>query len=302
MARKKDVLDRLAERLARGEISESTYLSIKERYEKNGFPEEDEEPRAHAYAFSFNLPDFREMFPAVHKGDFEGDDYCCSGVGKVPGHLKARHTKVVGVCKVGESLDTDLLETHGALKVGEGINTDKLKNSGALSVGGSVNAKEIESSGSLKVQGDVETDSFMNSGACKVAKNLTSKGDIVQSGMLRVGRDIAAKNYQSTGSFRVGGMIKAEKVDIEITSDSRATHLEAPEINIKGSAAMGKLRCETIKGRKIHLEVTDADLVEGDDVEIGPRCRIGKVVAKTLKAHETAKIETKEVGSPEETA
>jgi len=300
MARKKDVLDRLAERLARGEISESTYLSIKERYEKNGFPEEDEEPRAHA--ISIRIPDFREMFPAVYKGDFEGDDYCCSGVGKVPGHLKARHTKVVGVCKVGESLDTDLLETHGALKVGKGINTDKLKNSGALSVGGSVNAKEIESSGSLKVHGDVETDSFTNSGACKVAKNLTSREDIVQSGMLRVGKDVAAKNYQSTGSFRVGGTIKAEKVDIEITSDSRATHLAAPEIDIKGSAAMGKLRCETIKGGKIHLEVTDADLVEGDDVEIGPRCRIRKVVAKTLKAHETAKIETKEVGSPEETA
>jgi cytoskeletal protein CcmA (bactofilin family) len=300
MARKKDVLDRLAERLARGEISESTYLSIKERYEKNGFPEEDEELRAHA--ISISIPDFREMFPAVHKGDFEGDEYCCTGVGKVPGHLKARHTKVVGVCKIGETLDTDLLETHGALKVGKGINTEELRNSGALSVGGSVNAKKVDSSGSLKIHGDVETESFTNSGACRITSSLTSKGDVVQSGLLRVGKDVTAKNYQSTGAFRVGGTIRAEKIDIEITSDSRAGALEAPEIEVKGTAVRGKLRCETVKGKKIHLEVTDADLVEGDDVYIGPRCRIGKVIAKNLKAHETAKIETKEVGSSEEEA
>ena len=302
MGRKKDVLDRLAERLARGEISESTYLSIKERYEKNGFPEEDEEPRTYAYAFRFNVPDMREMFPAIHKGDFKGDEYCCMGVGKVTGHLKARHTKVVGVCKVGESLETDILETHGALKVGKGINTEELRNSGALSVGGSVKAKNVESSGSLKIHGDVETESFTNSGACRITSNLTSKGDVVQSGMLRVGKDVAAKNYQSTGAFRVGGTIKAEKIDIEVTSDSRAGALEAPEIEVKGTAVRGKLRCETVKGKKIHLEVTDADLVKGDDVYIGPRCRIRKVVAKNLKAHETAKIETKEVGSSEEKA
>jgi cytoskeletal protein CcmA (bactofilin family) len=297
VARKKDVLDRLAERLAKGEISESTYLSIKERYEKNGFPEE-EEPKAHAICIT--LPDVREMFPAVHKGDFEGDDYCCTGVGKVPGHLKAKHTKVVGVCKVGENLDTDLLETHGALKVGEGVNTEELRNSGALSVGGSVNAKKVDSSGSLKIHGGVETESFHNSGACRIASSLTSKGDVVQSGVLRVGKNVTAENYQSTGSFRVGGMIKAKKIDIEITSDSRAGAMEAPEIEVKGTAAMGKLRCETVKGKKIRLEVTDANVVEGDDVEIGPRCRVRKVVAKTLKAHETAKIETKEVGSSEE--
>jgi hypothetical protein len=298
MARKKDVLDRLAERLAKGEISESTYLSIKERYEKNGFPDEDEEPRAHA--ISIRIPDIREMFPAVHKGDFDGDDYCCTGVGKVPGHLRAKHTKVVGVCKVGENLDTELLETHGALKVGEGINTAELRNSGALSVGGSVNAKKVESSGSLKIHCEVETESFNNSGACRIARSLTSKGDVVQSGVLKVGKNVTAKNYQSTGSFRVGGTIKAEKIDIEITSDSKAGTLEAPEIEVRGSAAMGKLRCGTVKGKKIRLEVTDADVVEGDDVEIGPRCRIRKVVAKNLKAHETAKIETKEVGSPDD--
>ncbi|MFQ6106194.1 MAG: hypothetical protein ACE5QF_01195 [Thermoplasmata archaeon] len=297
MTRKKDVLDRLAERLARGEISESTYLSIKERYERNGFPEEDEEPRAHAICIS--IPNVREMFPAIHKGDFEGDEYCCTGIGKVPGHLKARHTKVVGVCKIGESLDTDFLESHGALKVGEGISTDTLKNSGALSVGGSVKAKTIESSGSLKVHGGVETNSFANSGACRIASNLTSKGDVVQSGLLKVGKDVAAKNYQSTGSFRVGGTIRAEKIDVEITGDSRASHLKAPEIDVKGSAAMGRLRCETIKGKKIRLEVTDADQVKGDDVEIGPRCRIGKVMARRLKAHETAKIKTKDIGPSE---
>ena len=45
MGRKKDILDKLAERLARGEISEKTYLEIKERYDKEGFPDEEPEPR-----------------------------------------------------------------------------------------------------------------------------------------------------------------------------------------------------------------------------------------------------------------
>ncbi|MFQ5910632.1 MAG: hypothetical protein ACE5IJ_07940 [Thermoplasmata archaeon] len=295
MARKKDVLDRLAERLARGEISESTYLSIKERYEKSGFPEE--EPQVKEICIT--LPDLSGMFPAVHKGDFEGDDYCCQGVGKVSGHLKARHAKVIGVCKIGETMETDILETLGALKVGEGISTEELRNSGALGVGGSVKAKKVESSGSLKIHGDVETESFTNSGACRIKKNLKCNGDVVQSGALKVGKDIDAKNYQSTGSFRVGGRIKAEEIDIEITSDSRASVLEALHITVKSSAGGGKLRCETVKGKSIHLEATDADLVEGDDVYIGPRCRIRKVVAQNLKAHETAKIETKEVGSGE---
>lgn len=298
LARKKDVLDRLAERLARGEISESTYLSIKERYEKNGFPEEDEEPRTREICIT--LPDLSGILPMVHKGNYQGDEYCCTGVGKVAGSLRVKSAKVMGVCKVGDRLEADSLDTTGALKVGKGITADEFSVSGALSVGGPVKSKSVESSGSLKVHGDVETETFTNSGACKVMKSIKCEKDVVQSGALRVGKDIHAKKFESTGSFRVGGAIKAEKIDIDITSTSSAGSMEATDIEVRASAAGGRVRCETIKGKKVHLEATDAELVEGDDVYIGPRCRIEKVVATKLKSHETARIETKEVGSEKE--
>ena len=303
MARKKDVLDRLAERLARGEISESTYLSIKERYEKEGFPEEDESDRYNIRidlsAIQEALNGISDVLPSIHRGDYEGERYDCCGVGKVAGKLKVGDARVVGVCKIADDLEANTLETSGTLKVGDDILVDDFKNSGVLSVGGSIKSNVVESSGQLRVQGDVEADTFKNSGACKVTKSVKSS-EVTLSGALKVGQNVEADSFNSTGSFRVGGAIKASKIDIELTSRSRASSIEGDDIRVRAAAGGGRLMCETIKGSKVHLEATDADLVEGDDVEIGPRCRVRKVVASSLKAHETAEIEEKQVGEAEE--
>jgi len=333
MGRKKDVLDRLAERLARGEISEKTFLEIKGRYEKEGFPDEEpEEPREREYVIDVGkiirgamaaippIPAVAGMHGrhAVHasvhvtSGDYRGDEYRVTGVGSVNGNLAARKVDVVGVCRVGGDCVTDEYQgagtckvegnlsakecvSAGILKVEGDVVADRLTNSGMAKVEGNASAKgEFTNSGVLKVAGDALAQKLANSGAFKVAGDVNSQTEIVHSGFLKAGGDVLAQDFRSSGAFIIGGVLRANRMVIELSDDSRADTLEGGEIRVT-SRGRGVLECDTVRGHTIYLEATVCDRVEGDDVEIGPRCRVEEVVARRLKVHETAHVGKKQV-------
>ena len=331
MGRKKDILDRLAERLARGEISEKTYLSIKQRYETEGFPDDEpEEPRERDFVIDIgkiirgamagipmvDVPGRHAGHSGVHAspGDYRTDEYRVTGVGAVDGNLQAKKVDVVGVCRVEGDCTTD--EYHGAgtckvegnleakdcvstgiLKVEGDIVSERFVNSGMSKVEGTASAKgEFTNSGVLKVTGDVLGQKVANSGSFKVAGDLNSQTEVVHSGVLKVGGDLRAQSFQSSGVFDISGVLTADKIAIGISDDSHVEALEGGEIRVTAKGR-GVLECESVRGRSVYLEATLCARVEGEEVEIGPRCRVGEVVAKHLKVHESAQVREKRVGS-----
>jgi len=337
MGRKADILDRLAERLARGEISEKTYLSIKERYEKEGLPDEEPEPRERDFVVDVGDIIRKAMasvptvvvgassgrprhagHPAVHisQGDYQAGEYRVTGVGVVDGNLRSKTADIVGVCKVAGNfvtgayhgtgtckvegnLSAATCESNGILKVEGDLVSDRFTNRGMAKVEGNASAKEeFTNSGVLKVSGDALAQRLANSGTCKVSGNVHSETDVVHSGVLKVGGDLLGTSFQSSGVFDIGGVIRANKIDIEIVEDSRADALEGGEIRVT-ARGRGVLEVDSVRGHTVYLEATLCDSVEGDDVEIGPRCRVDSVTARRLKVHETAQVEEKHVGDPD---
>jgi cytoskeletal protein CcmA (bactofilin family) len=341
MGRKRDILDRLAERLARGEISEKTYLSIKERYEKEGFPDEEPEPRESEFVIDVGqiirravagippvppappvppVPGFRGRHAGhaghpgvpVSGGDYTGEDYTVTGVGAVDGNLRAKKVNVVGVCKVeGDCVADDYQVTgtckvegnlsvksttcNGVLKVEGDAVMERYTNRGMSKVEGNLRAStEFTNSGVLKVSGDILSKVIANSGTCKVTGDVRSDTEIVHSGVLKVGGDVAGEAFQSSGVFAVDGAIRANRIAIELSEDSRAEALEGGDIRVT-ARGRGLLQVERVQGHTVHLEATLCESVEGDDVEIGPSCRIEQVVAKRLKVHEGSEVRERRV-------
>jgi len=153
---------------------------------------------------------------------------------------------------------------------------------------------EFTNSGVLKVAGDALGQKITNSGTFKVAGDVRTETDLVHSGYLKVGGDVLAKSFRSSGVFAVGGEIQAGSIVIELSEESRADALEGGDIRVTAKGR-GLLECDEVKGRMVYLEATLCDRVEGDDVEIGPRCRVQKVTAKRLKVHESSQVSEREV-------
>jgi len=340
MGRKRDILDRLAERLARGELSEKTYLEIKGRYEKEGFPDEEPEPQEREFTLDIGqiirravagIPPTPPVPPVpgfhfrhgghaghpsvqVSTGDYRAEEYVVTGVGAVDGNVNAKRINVVGVCKVdGDCVADDYQVTgtckvqgnlsaksavcNGVLKVEGDCIAETYTNRGMSKVEGNLSASaELSNSGVLKVSGDLLGKGIANSGTCKVDGDIRSESDIVHSGVLRVGGDVHGKSFQSSGVFDISGMLHADKISIEVSEDSRAEELEGQEIRVV-ARGRGLLEVESVRGKTVHLEATLAEHVEGDDVVIGPACRIEEVVAKTLRVHESSEVKEKHVGA-----
>ncbi len=294
--KRKEILRRLEERLARGEISEKTYLEIKARYESE--PEEPEEETAESPAASLEeaiaevtqeatvaaeqaaravsvamrAVDFTgggarlsdEMIKIVGSGVVTGNpvrtqEFKCAGSGRVRGNLEAQEAHVAGSCVF-----------EGDVHVGE------FRSSGSSQVSGSLTAEEVEASGSLQVAKDVQAQ------------------EVVTSGSLSVGGEVTTTEFRSSGAVRIAGGLRAQEVVIDLGGTCSIRSIEAAEIRVKATGAFSRLRgdltSERIQGHEVALEGTSAALVVGEEVRIGPHCRIDVVEARDLVVHESSEV------------
>src|SRR5206468_3231970 len=167
--KRKDILRKLEERLARGEINEKTYLEIKARYDSE--PEESEAPEA-------TMPDIGEAIGAV----------VAQATAEASRH--AEHAAHV----VGEAMRA--VDFYG------------IEASGSLQVDGSIQAEEISSSGSLTVKGRVEVEEFRSSGSVRIDGGLTAEEVEIDLGGTSKIPTIEAEEIRvkaTGGFFRVRG-------------------------------------------------------------------------------------------------
>ncbi|HKW42564.1 MAG TPA: polymer-forming cytoskeletal protein [Thermoplasmata archaeon] len=304
---RKDILRRLEERLARGEISEKTYIEIKARYDTE--PEETAEvtpPMADLGAIGAAVTEAaseatraageaaRAVGEAMRSMDFSGigtrlsdESIKIVGSGSVSGNpVRTREFKAAGSAKVQGSLEAEVARVAGSCSFEGDVTVEEFRCAGSARIAGRLKAEEIEASGSLQVEGDVEGEEFSSSGSLQV------RGKVV------------AEEFRSSGAVRIDGGLKAEEVTIDLGGSSKISTIEAEEIRVKATGGFFRLRgdltAERIEGEEVELEATNAAFVKGDEVRIGPHCRIDVVEARDLVVHQSSEVRERRAQSVRE--
>ncbi len=315
--RRAEVLRRLEERLARGEVSEKTYLEIKARYEAEPEePEREESPEAHAGHARHaghpedlglliertiresvepalrNMPDLerriRESIEPALRGIGYGDfgkveAVVTNGVVKIAGSgvvtgnpLRTREFKSAGSGKVVGDLEADIARSAGTCTFEGNVTANEFHTAGTAQVNGHLRGREVHSSGGLSVGGDVEAT------------------EIHVRGSMKVGGRTTATEFQLVGGGTFGGPLESREINIELGGDVSVPVLHGTEINVHRPGGFFRGRCglsaDRIAAREVYLECTTANEVVGEEVVIGPHCRIGAVEARELTVHESSEV------------
>ncbi len=309
--KRKDILQRLEERLARGEISEKTYLDIKARYDAE--PEEpvsappepdlaasihDTVQRATDAAVRAGQESMRAVSESVRATSEAMRSMDFSGVGV---KLSGEEIRIVGSGVVsGNPVKTVEFKAAGSGRIQGPLESETVKVSGSCDFDGDVRCVDFRSSGSSRVAGSLKAEDVDASGALEVGKDLSAV-DISTSGSLRVDGNVEGQDFHSAGSVQIQGDLRAEDVDIELGGSSRIRTIQGQDIRVHVSGAFlrsrGDLSVDRIVGQDVELVRTTASYVEGRDVVIGPHCRVDTVVARELVVHESSEVKERRVPS-----
>jgi cytoskeletal protein CcmA (bactofilin family) len=315
---RKEILRRLEERLARGEISEKTYLEIKARYDSE--PEEPDEPGRSAESLSDLGATIgaavanataeatlaagevaRAAGEAMRAMDFSGIGTKLSdeairivGSGVVSGNpVKTVEFVAAGGARVQGPLEAEVARVSGSCVFEGDVHVEEFRCSGSARIAGKLTAEDVESSGSLHVEGNIEAEDISVSGALQVKGSVFAE-DFHSSGSVRVEGALKAEDFHSSGSVRIDGGLKAQDVMIDLGGNSRITTIEAEDIRVKATGGFfrvrGDLSADRIEGSDVELEATTAAYVKGEEVTIGPHCRIDVVEAHNLRVHQSSEV------------
>jgi len=195
-------------------------------------------------------------------GEINGDVECASltinGSGAVKGALKAGQAAFNGSGTVQGPLQADTVQVHGAASLKGDVTTREIDISGAVSVHGNVSTEQAKCAGAFSVSGDFN-----------------------------------AEKFEARGGFKIDGLLNAGEIDICLHGDCRAREIGGSSISVRldtrehwgvGNLFRGLLPnhhhhlvTDSIEGDEISLENTQARVVRGKRVTIGPGCDIALV-------------------------
>ena len=194
--------------------------------------------------------------------------------------------KAAGSARVQGSLEAEVARIAGSCSFEGDVTVEEFRCAGSARIAGRLKAEDVESSGSLQVEGDVEAE------------------EISASGSLQVRGKVTTESFRSSGAVRIDGGLKAEEVTIDLGGSSKISTIEAEEMRVKATGGFFRLRgdltSERIEGEEIELEATNAALVKGDEVRIGPHCRIDVVEARDLVVHQSSEVRERRAQSVRE--
>ncbi|NUK29227.1 polymer-forming cytoskeletal protein [Parageobacillus sp. VR-IP] len=184
---------------------------------------------------------------------------------------------------------------------------DRCKVFGNADVSGNIEAKSFHIFGQANIRGNVQGETIKLFGEMNLRGNAAAAydfhlrgavhadGDVTGGtihgyGEMKVSRDCEADVFSVKGAVEIGNILNADQVELYLYfADSRIFEIGGKTIRVKRSKAMNllhflkrfaydsKLKAETIEGDDIYLEHTDAKVVRGDRIIIGPGCNIDLV-------------------------
>ncbi len=302
---KDEVLRRLEERLARGEISERTYLDIKARYD--AMPEVPPAPEPPAAPEPPTPPvHARHAEHAGHptrNGDLDNmiNDTVEAAMEQVAAAMESasvssedasrrmehvRQRIEAAVSHAGPLVDMGgkriLVRGFGVVEPGD-KRVDEFKAAGACRVNGNLLAGEAHMAGSCVVEGRADCDEFHSSGKTEVKGDVQAQ-EFRASGKTVIGGALRAKEIVSSGKLVVGGAVEGEDVAISGAAQVGGK-IVATDFNGRGEFKVG----DSLEAQDIDLRLDGSSHIphiRGTDIEIRRETRRGDLVADTIEGED----------------
>ena len=208
------------------------------------------------------------------------------------------NVKISGSGKVNGDIECKLFSCSGSGKIAGNITCGGFSCSGGMHVYG-----KIISEGNLKCSGAVNAESDVNvreahiSGASSIGGSMSADKLIHVSGTIKVNGSMSAEEIEVSGALNVKGLVNAEKFTLSINSFSQQSSADSIGgsiitvrqtngndgflNNIIGTFFPSReesiLTVKQIEGDTIELVNTTADIVRGNNITIGDKCKIRRV-------------------------
>lgn len=202
------------------------------------------------------------------------NDVSIMGEGKIDGDVECTNIKIYGEGQLTGNLKTEnTVNIKGQTSIKGNLEADKIKLQGILDVDGEVLVDEAMLTGTINTKGDVNAEIF------------TLEGGFTINGLLNADV-LKIKLYWPCNVREIGGSKITIKKDGKFSFLGLKNMIMADEHNI--------LKADIIEGDEIYLENTQSKVVRGDNITLGPGCKIELVEYKNkFKQDKTAEVGTK---------
>lgn len=239
----------------------------------------------------------------TRKGDIK-----ISGSGKASGGVYDQ-VKISGSGIIDGDIECNVFSTSGSSSVKGNLKAEIIKTSGASKIEGDINCREVKISGGSSITGNLKADKIVLSGGIKVGGNIEGE-NITLSGVLKIDGDCECEYFKSNGGFKINGLLNSETIEITTGGKCKVKEIGGQTIRIERGmyrgldkiikSIFGEKYClvtDVIEGDEIYIEDTIAQIVRGNNVNIGPGCDIQVVEYRNnIKVNDNSKVtETNQV-------
>ncbi len=194
------------------------------------------------------------------RGDFACSDLIVQGKAQIDGNVEASSSFISGKAEIMGDLRSDHVKVQGYANIRGDVNCKEMRIQGKTKIKGNITGEEIKIEGGTAIDGNCSAESFL-----------------------------------VRGNFAIGGLLNAGQIDIKLHGGSRAKEIGGEKISVRKPGITFRIKkfiltsilqinigliTEIIEGDEIYLEHTDAQIVRGNRVTVGPGCTIERVEYK----------------------
>lgn len=233
-------------------------------------------------------------------------DMRISGSGTVPGG-EFNNVKIAGSGKITGNVKATLISISGSGSSCGNLITNSLKISGSFKCDGTVNATEVITvCGSGNFLKSVEGKDITISGSASFGGKVKFDNMTIAGGST-IKNNCEGKCFRSNGKLNISTLLSADIISISPYENCYVKEIGGEKITVLpekvnsvsfkslfstfSSDKPGILSSDSIEADKIYLENTKCKIVRGHDIEIGPKCEIGKIeYTGTLSLNEKSTV------------
>lgn len=225
-----------------------------------------------------------------------------NGSGSYPG---GTYDKVIirGEGTIVHDVEGSIFKIYGTSEALANVTVERAKVYGETTVRGNMDAHKCLIMGTMAIDGKAEIKELKVRGMLDSKKRVSGEHADIK-GSLSVDGDVEFDTFTSHGSFEIKGLLSADTIHAKLRyGQSSVEEIGGGKITVKRKSPLlpfgkneGVLVAKVIEGDEINLENTEADLVRGNTVTIGPGCTIGHVeytVSFSQDKDSTVKTKTK---------
>ncbi len=184
---------------------------------------------------------------------------------------------IKGTGQIHGDLDCDNYKVYGNCEIEGNLNSKTVVIKGQAEFGGDLNAKSLNIQGEVIVEGDLFLD------------------ESVITGNIKCKRDFNAETFDLEGGFRIEGLLNADQININMYWPCTVREIGGTEVKVRKDekfsflgfknlimphSSSKLLKTDIIEADEIYLENTHAKIVRGNNIKIGPDCKIDLVEYK----------------------